>query len=87
MPNLYQFPSCIKAEKASTSAQIVKLLEEVVEVADAYEHDCFDYQRILEETWDVIHTAEGILRKHAILQVEAARKAVEEKNRARGYYD
>ena len=87
MSSLYRFPKCSKASHNPESTQIVKVLEEVYELAEAHNEDCFDSWSILEETWDVIHAAEGVLRKYTKEQVEAAREAVEVKNRNRGYYE
>ncbi len=87
MASLYRFPCCTKASKAPVSTQTVKILEEVHELAEVQNNDPFDAGRILEEAWDVIHAAEGVLRKYATDLVEEARDYVEMKNRERGYYD
>lgn len=87
MSNLYRFPRCTKAECAPCSTQVVKVLEEVYELVEVQNNDPFDDLRILEETWDVIHAAEGVLRKYQVELVEHMRESVEQKNRERGYYD
>lgn len=85
--SIYRFPKCAKAESNPESTQIIKVLEEVYELSEAYNVDPFDSVRIIEETWDIIHAAEGVLRKYQIELVEYVRESVEQKNRERGYYD
>lgn len=85
--SIYRFPKCTRAQQNTASTQIVKVLEEVHELAEVQNHDPFDTVRIIEETWDVIHAAEGVLRKYRIDLVEYVRESVEQKNRERGYYD
>ena len=85
--SIYRFPKCTKAEQSTASTQIVKVLEEVHELAEVQNDDPFDTVRIIEETWDVIHAAEGVLRKYQPALVEFVRDSVEHKNRERGYYD
>lgn len=43
-------------------------------------------ERVLEECWDVVQAAEGVLRKFPAQEAAAARDAVEAKCRARGNY-
>lgn len=86
MPNLYHFPACIQAEQNSLDHQVRKVEEEADELWDEIAQSQRDNARILEETWDVIHACEGILRKYSITEVYNAMKAVEAKNKARGYY-
>lgn len=87
MPNLYHFPSCVQAGKNSIDHQVRKVEEEADELWDEIAKYPRDDARILEETWDVIHACEGILRKYTIHEVYNAMKAVEAKNQERGYYD
>ena len=86
MPNLYNFPACVQAEQSSIDHQVRKVEEEADELWDEIARSPRDDARILEETWDVIHAAEGVLRKYTIHEVYNAMKAVEAKNRERGYY-
>lgn len=85
--SIYQFPKCTKAESNPESTQIVKVLEEVHELMEVQNDDPFNSERIIEETWDVIHAAEGVLRNYRRDVVEAIRDNVVQKNRERGYYD
>lgn len=85
--SIYRFPKCTKAEKSPESTQIIKVLEEVHELSEVYNADPFDSVRIIEEAWDIIHAAEGVLRKYQMGLVEYVRESVEQKNRERGYYD
>lgn len=86
MGNLYHFPACINAEQNSLDHQVRKVEEEADELWDEIAQSQRDDARILEETWDVIHACEGVLRKYAIAEVYAAMMDVEAKNKARGYY-
>lgn len=87
MPSLFRFPKCTKAEHNTASTQVVKVLEEVYELVEVQNAEPFDSERIIEEAWDVIHAAEGVLRKYSIADVATGLERVEEKNRNRGYYD
>lgn len=87
MPNLYHFPACIQAEQETIENQVRKVEEEADELWNEIARCPRDDARILEETWDVIHACEGVLRKYAIHDVYNAMKAVEAKNQERGYYD
>lgn len=87
MSKLYHFPKCTKAATNTASTQIVKILEEVHELAEVQNKDPLDSVRIIEETWDVIHAAEGVLRKYHPETVANVRDYVEQKNEHRGYYD
>lgn len=86
MPNLYNFPACVQAEQSSIDHQVRKVEEEADELWDEIARSPRYDARILEETWDVIHAAEGVLRKYTIHEVYNAMKAVEAKNQERGYY-
>lgn len=85
--DVYRFPECTLASNAPESTQCIYVLGEVHELLQAENEDCFDSVRILEETWDVIHAAEGVLRKYPTSLVKHIRNVVEEKNRKRGYYE
>lgn len=78
---VYRFPANKRAEEATLPEQIKKLMEEVAEVSDAYLHKD---GTILEETWDVIYAAEGILRKFPTDEVERAKEYVRTKAVSRG---
>lgn len=80
----YQFESNKRAAEATLSDQIAKLEEEVKEVSEEFENDPFGSDALLVETWDVIYTAEGILRKFDKDQVQQARTVVVEKAKRRG---
>lgn len=80
----YQFKSNKRAAEATLSDQIAKLEEEVKEVSEEFERDPFGGDALLVETWDVIYTAEGILRKFDKDQVQQARTVVVEKAKRRG---
>lgn len=80
----YQFKSNKRAAEAALSDQIAKLEEEVKEVSEEFENDPFGSDALLVETWDVIYTAEGILRKFDKDQVQQARTVVVEKAKRRG---
>lgn len=80
----YRFKSNKRAAEATLSDQIAKLEEEVKEVSEEFENDPFGSDALLVETWDVIYTAEGILRKFDKDQVQQARTVVVEKAKRRG---
>lgn len=83
--SLYRFPSNKRAESASLCDQIIKLHEETNEVSRAFLDDESD-ARIIEETWDVIQAAEGVLRKFPIHKVVFGFFLVLFKSRRRGDY-
>ena len=83
--SLYRFPSNKRAECASLCDQIIKLHEETNEVSRAFLDDESD-ARIIEETWDVIQTAEGILRKFPTWMVAIGFARVKLKSWHRGDY-
>lgn len=85
--SIYRFPKCTKAEFNTASTQVVKVLEETYELVEVQNADPFNSERIIEEAWDVIHAAEGVLRKYQPKCVEVIRDHVEHKNRDRGYYN
>lgn len=80
----YQFKSNRRAAEATLGEQVAKLEEEVKEVSEEFERDPFGGDALLVETWDVIFTAEGILRKFDKDQVQQARTTVVEKAKRRG---
>lgn len=80
----YQFKPNRRAAEATLGEQVAKLEEEVKEVSEEFERDPFGGDALLVETWDVIFTAEGILRKFDKDQVQQARTAVVEKAKRRG---
>ena len=80
----YQFKSNRRAAEATLGEQVAKLEEEVKEVSEEFARDPFGGDALLVETWDVIFTAEGILRKFDKDQVQQARTTVVEKAKRRG---
>lgn len=80
----YQFKSNKRAAEATLGEQVAKLEEEVKEVSEEFERNPFGGDALLVETWDVIFTAEGILRKFDKDQVQQARTTVVEKAKRRG---
>ena len=80
----YQFKSNKRAAEATLGEQVAKLEEEVKEVSEEFDRDPFGGDALLVETWDVIFTAEGILRKFDKDQVQQARTIVVEKAKRRG---
>lgn len=80
----YQFKSNKRAAEATLGEQVAKLEEEVKEVSEEFDRDPFGGDALLVETWDVIFTAEGILRKFDKDQVQQARTTVVEKAKRRG---
>lgn len=69
------------------SAQVHVVCEEAGEVASALRKET--PLRLAEETWDLIHAAEGILRRLEAngVDVVTVRAYVEDKNRSRGLYE
>ena len=61
---LYRFPNNAQAERNTVGNQILKLDEELNEVAKAWACECgSSNDRLIEEVLDLIQTAEGVLRK------------------------
>lgn len=82
---LYRFPSNKRAEAEALGAQLGKLAEETAEAVAAYDDgEC--PARIIEETWDVIQAAEGVLRKFGPPAVMKGFAMVLLKSIARGDY-
>lgn len=84
---IYRFPANKKAENVCLSNQAYKVGEEARELIDATNSPYLDEMHIIEEAWDVIQAAEGVLRKYPDTLLESMHKAVIEKCRARGDYD
>lgn len=85
---IYRFPANRRAKQTGTleQADYVKFeAQELDEAVDLSDNDC--ELHIIEEAWDVIQAAEGVLRKYPDALVEYMHKAVIEKCRARGDYD
>lgn len=81
--DLYHFPQNARAERATKRLQALKVNEEACEVMEAMSDTD---ERIIEETWDVIHACEGLLRKFPRWKVRLGRARVEVKNGLRGDY-
>lgn len=79
------FPENKKAEAASKLDQALKVKEEGGEVFSAVLDNESD-MRVLEETWDAIQAAEGLLRKFPVSKVMAAKARVIVKCTKRGDY-
>ena len=83
---LYRFPSNKRAEAETIDAQLRKLSEETAEANAAF-NDGESPARIIEETWDVIQAAEGVLRKFGVPAVMMGYAYVQAKSIERGDYD
>lgn len=81
----FMYPSNNKASEATIYDQALKVVEEAEEVKVAAE-EADDWQ-ILTETYDVIHTCEGILRKYPKELRQKAHDHVRAKCKARGDYE
>lgn len=81
----YRFPEHVDARSISRTDASLKVLEEAGELFDAV-HCGECRERVAEECLDTIHACETLLRRWSPEWVSAQRDAVEEKNRARGYY-
>lgn len=80
----YRFPAV--TEITSVSNQLWKIDGEVAELKEAVAYESMP--RVIEETLDVIHSCETLLRKIGTEeQVAEGVRQVTEKNRERGYYD
>lgn len=75
----YQFPPIYA--RGSVSKQMMKVLEEADEVKTA----CTE-ETIIEETFDLIHACETLLRKFDQDHVKKQYDLVIKKNEERGYY-
>lgn len=81
----FMYPSNNKASEATVYDQAAKVVEEANEVLEAAA-ECDDWQ-ILIETYDVVHTCEGILRKYPKELRQKAHDHVRAKCKARGDYE
>ena len=81
---LYRFPENLKAKENTYSNQLSKIEEECEEVAEAWVDD--GDGRVIEELWDLIQAAEGMLRKYPAEKVWAGRSLVISKCEDRGDY-
>lgn len=85
---MFRFPNNAQAERNTVGDQIVKLDEELNEVAYAWACECdSSSDRVLEELWDLIQAAEGVLNKFDEADVIRAYCAVLEKCEKRGDYE
>lgn len=85
---LYRFPSNAQAERNTVGDQILKLDEELNEVAKAWACECgSSNDRLIEELWDLIQVAEGVLRKFDESDVVRCYGLVLEKCAKRGDYE
>lgn len=85
MTRFYRFPPNRRAADSTLYQQIAYMSGEVDEVLQAH----FDNEgddRVIEETWDVIQCAEGILRKYPLRKVIAGCARVKIKCKQRGDY-
>jgi len=82
----YHFPATIFVTKTKLKFQADHVFSEVIEATHA--HDSGDHAHAVEELWDLIHSAETMLRMYQAAghDVWAAKTSVEVKNRKRGYY-
>ena len=81
----FMFPSNNKASNASVYDQAVKLVEEANEVFEAAAEG--DDWETLVETYDVVQTCEGILRKYPKELRQKAHGFVRDKCKNRGDYE
>lgn len=79
----YRFPKNKRAADAFIWAQLEKVVEEAEEAYLAH-HYLEGDARIIEETWDVIVAAEGVLRKFKLRDVLIGMARVRIKNKQRG---
>lgn len=82
----YQFPETIFVAQSKLRFQADHVFSEAIEATHA--HDSGEHAHAVEELWDLIHSAETMLRMYQAAghDVWAARATVKEKNRKRGYY-
>lgn len=81
--NPYRFPSNKRAEITSPLEQAHYVSLEAKELVSAIENNEGD-MRAIEEAWDVIIAAEGVLRKYPTSKVLAGSARVRIKNQRRG---
>ena len=82
---LYRFPANSRAEALTLREQIDYVLDEAAEAAEAHAGFLGDEQTI-GELWDVIHAAEGALRKFDPKMVTDCYYLTMAKNNRRGDY-
>ena len=82
---IYRFPANQRAQAATLSDQLLKVIEEAREVLQAYENNEGD-ERIIEELWDSIQADEGALRKFPLSKVIKGFILVKLKSNKRGDY-
>lgn len=87
---MYRFPPNRRASDATLRAQVLKVQEEARELAEACDAatDSYGRDHAVEEAWDVIQAAEGVIRKLAGMgaSAEAGLAYVYLKDKARGDY-
>lgn len=88
LPSWYRFnfPTNNRAKDNSVFSQVYKCCEELSEVLTEVLTEPYDKDRVLEETLDLIHAAEGVLSKFTYLDIETAYLKVLKKNTERGDY-
>ena len=82
---IYRFPANQRAQAATLSGQLLKIMEEAREVLQAYDEK-EGSARVIEELWDLIQAAEGALRKFPLSDVIKGFILVKLKSRKRGDY-
>lgn len=82
----FRFPANRRAGELSLTQQADKLYEETCEVLAAVSLREGD-DRVIEELWDVVHAAEGALRKFPLRKVIVGIARVKIKNWRRGDYE
>lgn len=85
MKDLFRFPANRRAEKTDLLEQLWYVRTEADEAiaAELYEEGP---DRVIEETWDVIQAAEGVLRKFPLCKVIIGLARVKLKSWKRGDY-
>lgn len=84
--NPYRFPPNLRAEATDLRGQIAYVMDEADETFRAYATAEGD-MRVIEEAWDVIQAAEGVLRKFPLHKVELGLGYVKLKSLKRGDYE
>lgn len=82
---MFGFPENTRAVPLSMLEQAMAVEEEARELLLAIVNG-EPRERVLEECWDVVQAAEGVLRKFPAQEAAAARDFVEDKCRRRGDY-
>lgn len=85
MPFSYNFPKHADAGRETLQQAMSKVSEESHELMFAV-LDGEGEDSVIEEALDTMHACETLLRRYPAKRVKAARDAVIEKNRKRGYY-